>query len=375
MNAPTLGRHARRFPVGLLGMLVLVAASEWALRARSLDFVAVWSDDWRRAAEVASTGLPGRDVLFLGDSMVKYGVLPKVIEARTGLKSYNLAVNAGTMPTTYFLLRRALDSGARPKAVVADFYALMKFEDPSWRALAYSDLATVRDCFDLAWTARDPDLASRTLLGKVLTSYKARYEIRTGVLGAFKGQRTSAWPAQEVTWKTWELQDGAQPMAFMPWGFAYDPALHSSLLLDRWECDAFHAAYIEKFLALAESRQIPVFWLMPPLSPRVHASRRPLGTDEAYSRLARAAMARHPNVEVLDARDSGYDDSAHVDVIHLEQRGAKVLSADLGEILADRIRGHRPPSPDRWVALPAFSGRSGDEPVRGLARSVEPSVR
>lgn len=375
MSASTPGRPARRFPVGLLGMLALVAATEGIITARNLDFVAVWSDDWRRAADVASTGLRGRDVLFFGDSLVKYGVLPKVIEARTGLRSYNLAVNAGTMPSTYFLLRRALDSGARPKAVVADFHALMKPEDPHWRSRAYSDLATVRDCFDLAWTSRDPDVAARTLLGKILASYKCRHEIRDSILGAFQGRRTSAWPAEAVVWKTWDAQDGAQPMPMMPWGFAYDPSLHASLLLDRWECDPFHAAYIEKFLSLAESRKIPVFWLIPPLSPQVHVSRRPIGTDEAYTRLVRAAMGRHPNVEILDARDSGYDDSVHVDVIHLEHRGAKVLSADLGAILADRVRGHRPPPADRWVALPAFSSRSGDEPVRDLARSGDPAVR
>ena len=356
-------------------MLALVVAAEVVIQARNHDFVAVWSDDWKRTARVASTGLRDRDVLMFGDSLVKYGVLPKHIEARTGLKSYNLALNAGTMPSSCFLLERALAAGARPKVIVADFFALMKPEDPTWRTSAYADLATVANCFELAWTAGNPDIAGQTLIGKVLTSYKARYEIRKAVAGAFEGKRTSPWPEQEVIWKTWKLQDGAQPMPLMPWGFAYDPVLHHSLLLDRWECDPFHAAYIERFLDLAESHQIPVIWLIPPLSPQVHESRRPLGTDEAYTRLVRATLRRHPNVEVLDARNSGYDDSAHVDVIHLEFRGAKVLSADLGDILADRIRGHQPPPADRWVALPPFANRSGEENPRQLARTGEPTVR
>ena len=374
MSASTLGRPKSRFPGGLLGMLVLVVAAEWGIRTHKQDYVAVWSDDWRRASEVASSGsLKDRDVLFLGDSLVKYGVFPKHIEARTGLKSYNLAVNAGTMPSSYFLLRQALKAGVRPKAIVADFFALMKHEDPNWRFTAYSDLATLRDTLDLATTTHDADLATRIVMGKVLTSYKARYEIRKSIAGAFQGLRTSAWPAQEAVWKAWDEQDGAQPMGMMTFGFAYDPVLHTSLLHTQCKCDELHAAYLEKFLALAQRKGIPVYWLIPPMSPRVYDSRRGLGTDEAYNQLVQAALKRHPNIEVLDARNSGYDDTVHVDVIHLEKRGAKVLSADLGDLLADRIKHHQPRSPERWVHLPSFANRSGDERV--IARTGDPTVR
>ena len=52
------------------------------ISARRLDFTTVWADDWRCAARAATRQAKGRDVLCLGDSLVKFGVLPKVIEAR-----------------------------------------------------------------------------------------------------------------------------------------------------------------------------------------------------------------------------------------------------------------------------------------------------
>ena len=376
MSGLTFRRLAARLPGGLLGLLALLIATEGLLRAHRLDFVATWSDDWRHARDAAATGLKDRDVLILGDSLVKYGVLPKEIEVRTGLKSYNLALNAGQMPSAYFLLRRALEAGARPKAIVADILGpMMPDPDLNRRTEAYANLATVRDCLDFGWTTGDPNAGARTLLGKYCTAFRDRFPIRTAILGAFGGVRTSAWPAQEVVWKTWDAQDGAQPMPFMPWGFAYDPTLHQSLLLRDWHAPADDLAYIEKFLALAESYQIQVFWLIPPLSPRIYADRRPLGTDEAYDRLVRATVARHPGVEVLDARNSGYDDTVHVDVMHLEFRGARVLSADLAAVLADRLIAHQPPPLDRFAALPAFANRTGAEPGRMLARAGGPVVR
>ena len=365
MSGPTPDLPPRRPPFGLLGMLVLVAAVELIIGGRRLDFTTVWADDWRRAALEASR-VKGRDVLCFGDSLVKFGVLPGQIEAKTGLRSYNLAVNAGTMPSAYFLLRRSLDSGARPKAIVADFFALMLPDKPDDSIRLYPDLATAGECLDLAWTARDPGFLHSTLLGKLLPSYKCRFEIRQSIRGALAGHRASPWPRQSALWATWKAQDGAQPMPSIGVPPAPNPALAANLSPGGWACDAINAAYCEKFLALAESRKIPVFWLMPPLSPDVHALRKLNGTDDAYTRFARLALGRHPGVVVLDARRSGYEGSVYIDPIHLDHRGARVLTGDLARVVADRLKD-RGPAP-RWVDLPPFAGRSVDETARDVAR-------
>ncbi len=369
---PSPDRPPRRTPSGLLGMLALVAAVELIVGGRRLDFTTVWADDWRRAAFEA-TRARGRDVLCFGDSLVKFAVLPKKIEARTGLKSYNLAVNAGTMPSAYFLLRRSLDSGARPRAIVADFFALMRPDRPEESIRLYPDLATPAECLDLARTAGDHRFLAATLLGKLLPSYKCRFEIRASIKAAFEGRRASPWPAQSAIWATWKAQDGAQPMPLAEGRAAPNPGLVADLSPPGWACDPINAAYMEKFLDLADSRGIPVFWLMPPLSPAVHALRALNGTDDAYTRLAREALGRHPRVTVLDARRSGYDGWVYIDPVHLDERGAKVLTGDIAPIVADSLEGRGPAG--RWVDLPPFAGRTGDEPARDVARAGQAQIR
>ena len=112
---------SRPIPWGFVGMLALLLVVETLIAAHPLDFTTVWADDWKRTAHQASRRVADHQILYLGDSLVKYAVLPKQVDALTGYRSYNLALNAGTMPSTYFLFRQAIESGAKPKAVVADF--------------------------------------------------------------------------------------------------------------------------------------------------------------------------------------------------------------------------------------------------------------
>jgi len=373
MSGPTPNRPTARPPHGLVGMLALVAAVELAVAGHRLDFTTVWADDWRRTAEAATRHARGRDVLCFGDSLVKFGVLPRVIEARAGLKAYNLATNAGTMPSAYFLLRKTLGSGARPRVIVADFCALMLPDVPRVSVRMYPELATGRDCLDLASASRDAGFLAATLLGKVLPSYKCRHEVRASLMAAFEGRRASPWPAQAAIWATWKAQDGAQPMPPPPSKAPADPGLIAGLTPASWDCDPLNADYLERFLDLADAHAVPVVWLMPPLGPEIQAGRALQGTDAAYARFARRAMARHPTLTVLDARTSGYDGTVHIDPIHLDNRGAAVLSGDVASALLDRFEGR---SAGRWVDLPPYAGRTGPAPPRAVARSgVEPGRR
>ena len=358
-------------PQGLLGMIGLVVAVELAIAGHHMDFTTVWADDWRRTGEAATRQARGRDLLVFGDSLVKYGVLPRVIEARTGLKGYNLATNAGTMPSAYFLLRKTLGAGIRPRVIVADFNALMIPDAPMISARMYPELAEARDCLDLAWTARDPGFAAATLLGKLLPSYKSRFEIRAAIIAALDGRRASPWPAQAVIWATWKAQDGAQPMPSPAMKWPPPPELLAGLTPPTWTLDPINAHYLERFLSLAESQALPVVWLMPPLGPEIRAGRDLKGTDAAYARAAREAMARHPHLSVMDARAAGYDATVHIDAIHLDSRGATVLSRDVASALVDRLGGKA----DRWVDLPPYAGRTGEESPTVTVRQEKTSKR
>jgi hypothetical protein len=369
-------RATVRLPAGLLGMLALVLAVEAAISGRRDDLVTPWVEDWRVAARAADFRAPGCDVLCFGDSLAMYGLLPKVIEARTGLRAYNLATNGGTMPSSFFLLRRALESGARPRAIVADFAALMlKDDDNPPKTLNYPELATLRDCLDLAWASRDASFFGSLALGKLLPSSRWRFEIRANVLAALEGRSTSLRQAVISTRELWAREAGAQPTR-TPARIRHpqEDFLIESVSPETWAYEPKYRAYLERFLSLAESRGIAVYWLVPPMAPEVHARRALRGADVIYDRFAREVAARHPNTVILDARGSGYDDSAHVDFLHLNRRGAAVLSADVAAVVADGPLA-RPTDGPAWVALPALGGRTGDEPGPSVARSPASTTR
>src|SRR5689334_9446274 len=122
-----VGTHSRvlkrAIPAGLIGMIVMVAAIEAGLRHR-VEFTNGEADQWSMKARVASGMARMSSVLCFGDSLVEFAVLPKVIEGRTHRPAFNLALPAGTPAASYFLLKKSLDSGARPRAIVVDFLPL-----------------------------------------------------------------------------------------------------------------------------------------------------------------------------------------------------------------------------------------------------------
>ena len=360
-DAPSQLASSRRWPRGFAGMLVAIALVELVVGGRRMDFTTVAADDWRRTAEAAASKVRGREILCFGDSLIKYGVLPRVIEAKTGLKSYNLAINAGPMPAEYFLLRRALDSGAKPRAIVADFFALMLPDRPWGSIRAYPELVRLGDSFDLTRTTGDFDFLTAILLGQALPTVRCRFEIRGSLMAALDGRRASPGSANQRIWKTWKDELGAQPTPAIPGQPLSNPAMVADLTPNRWVCDPINADYFDRFVSLADSKQIPVFWVIPPLAPEVEAGRVAKGTAAAYNRFARAAQGRYPSLVILDARSSGYDESVHVDPIHLNDLGATVLSGDIAEAIADRLAGR---TSDRWADLPPYAGRSGRKLIK-----------
>lgn len=363
-------RRGRRLPTGLLGMLALVSGGEWALGDRQADLATVWADDWRRTAEAASREVRGRDLLCFGDSLVKFGVLPRVVEATTGLRGYNLAVNAGTVPSQYFLLRRALEAGARPRVIVADFCPLMLPDDPRGSVRNYPELVTVRDLVDLGRVTRDPDLVALILLGRVFPSLRCRHEIRDDLATLLTGRPAGPNPgrAVRVARGVWRKHLGAQPMrrAIVP--PPIDLGLLAGLTPPTWAVDAINARFVDLFLDLTDRHAIPVVWVIPPLDPAIEDGRRARGTAAAYARFARSAQARHPRLVVVDARGSGYDAASHCDALHLSDHGARVFSEDLARIVIRRLTdGPGPP----WVDLPppgpraiAAGSSEGSRPAR-----------
>ena len=118
-------RSTSRRPSGLLGMLALVMAVEAGIAARRPDLVSPWVEGWRVAAQAAETKAPGSDVLCFGDSLIKYGVLPKVIEAGPGS-------GPTTWPPAEGRSRRPSSSSAGPSTPAPGRGRSSLTSPPSW---------------------------------------------------------------------------------------------------------------------------------------------------------------------------------------------------------------------------------------------------
>jgi hypothetical protein len=111
--------------------------------------------------------------------------------------------------------------------------------------------------------------------------------------------------------------------------------------------------YIDRFLALAESRGIPVFFLVAPIHPGTLAQRERRGLDVPYCTWLRRVVDRHKNVTVVDGRHSGYDYRVFIDSFHLDAEGNAAQSDALAELIAARLDGQA--AEERWVRLPWYT--------------------
>jgi len=355
-------------PWGLFGMIGLLVAAEQYVARHELDFTSHIPLDWRMSGRAASGQVAHCKLLCFGDSEVKHAVQSQVIAHRLGRAAYCLAVIGGQPPSSYVLLRRALESGARPAAIVMNAFPSLLACDLRINERQWPELLTMCECAELAWTARDPRLFVTTMLARVFPSVAARKEMRAATLAALGGFPNGSWQEAAAYQRNWSVNQGAQVVARNP-RFSDDVGpidAHDSK--HQWKCKPANAAYLERFLALAAAHKIPVFWLMPTISPAWQVRREQTGLDLPYVRFVRSLQARFANLIVVDARHSGYDRTVFLDPAHLDRRGAAVLSADLADIIGRHVARTETHGP-RWIELPAFRDRPIDEPLEDLDQS------
>ena len=329
------------------------------------------AESWRIKSGAARHEAVGSDVLCFGDSLVEFAVLPAVLEERLGGKAYNLALHAGTPSASYFLLKRALDAGAEPKALVVDFMPHQIVRNPGHernRLRAWPELAGVAEAVDLGRTTRDGDLVGSILLGKVFPSVKARPEVRAAIVAGVKGETWSVDDALRVpvTYRNLKANRGAylMPTSTRP---AADPSpVNSDLTSTAWDPTRF--VYIDRFLRLAESRGIPVYWLILPISPEFQSAADASGNDAQYSKFVAWKVRQYANVVVLDGRRTpGYGPGRFIDSIHLDGKGAAALTNELADLL---LQSRTAPSPRR-VALAPYRERP---PAKHLEDILESKI-
>jgi hypothetical protein len=342
----------RRIPLGLLGMLGLVFVVEISVGSRDLDLMTPQEWCWRLSGLDAARRSAGLEILCFGDSLVQGGIAPQLIEGRTGQRAYNFAVGGGQAPSSFFLLRRALESRARPAAVLVDFFPSLLGLGPRHNLPHWPHLLNTRECLELSWTARDADLFAAITASRALPSIRGRYTIRARVMACLGLRPRSERLKYATLWSRHhrELNSGAQigPSKIDP---NEDLAAWRRSHFARLTPDPVNAAFLGRFFALAAAHHIPVFWLVPPMKPGLQAECERSGFDAEYTRFLRATQARFPNLAVIDGRRANYDPGVFFDPHHLGRDGAKVYSLALGEIL--RRRGLVATGP-RWIELPAY---------------------
>lgn len=341
----------RRAPAGLLGALALVVAVEAGVTRLppgrlAWSFIpASWGESGRASA---GPEVRAADVLVLGDSQVKCGVQPALL----GASAYNLAVVGGQPASSYYLLARALKAGARPRAVVVDFFPGLLASDLRINTAKWPELLGAREAFDLLITTRDGKLVG-PLLARVLVPTLGRREgIRAAVLAAVTGREERAAAEARAYRRNWRLNAGAHLLPDNP-AFhdqAAGPAATTLNSTRRWKCKPENDVYVRRFLALAGGHGVRVYWMLPTVAPGLRAGREAGGLNAAYSRYVDAVRRGFPGLTLLDPDALLNDPAEFSDVYHLDRLGAARLSASVAHALADGQAGRVVLAPQRAEA-------------------------
>jgi hypothetical protein len=350
-------------------MLLLVGAIERSAIHGNLALLDPRAESWSHTARKLRQAVPGRDILCFGDSMVKCGMMPRMLRERTGRPAFNLAVVGGSAPSSYFLLRRALKAGARPSTLVVDFNQELLSHGPGSKAKPYplDSLLDLRESIELCWKARDPDLFAGIALARLIPSVKVRNEVRTLVREKLKGEKPDRDRIMVLLYRNWNFNEGAMidPKRGFQDNSGIAPAEQNT---SAWRPDRVNEHYFHAFLDLAARHGIRVVWLLPPVSPGTQIIWEARGDESLFDRFVGAQLRRHPDVVVLDGRHSGYEATAFHDQVHLDRDGALSLSGSTGDLLR---RGDLDPGgPSRWVMLPRYHRPTGEVPFEDLGQSL-----
>ena len=331
----TSRRSASKFPWGVIGMLPILVAVEAWIESRALDITSPATMSWRLSESASRHEAVDADVLFLGDSLVKHGLLPEISARQSGLKGFNLSVCAAQAAADYHLLLHAIESGAKPSKLVVAYTPDLLMGSPRELLRCYPELLTPAEAIELARVDRDTSFGIETLINMVFRSIKARHEIRDFLHKTYLGSGDSSpRPVSQMLARNWSIHQGAQ---FTPENPSYHgevtPGDLKRLNASRFWCHRTNRIYVEKLLKLAESRRIQVYWLLSPMAPQVQAERDRSGAETRFESFVGSFRGSNPTLQVIDARRSGYGPDLFVDPVHLNGRGALALTQQVAAIL------------------------------------------
>jgi hypothetical protein len=334
-------------------MLALAASFERFVARNGPTFMTSHQLDWEAGGRRASRLNRSADVLCFGDSMLKFGLAPRVVGEALGCSFDNLALLDGKPAASYFLFRRAIEAGARPGLVLVDFQPECLYQspeslltNPQWKALV-----SFRECLELAWTFRDAGFLARTFVARWLPSYRCREKVNESVRLALAGKPNPNPGENAKIRRNRAMNRGGLLLAKQP-GFRGDvPQGFAKTMFTRpWFSRPEHTEYVRKFLRLAERHRIAIVWVLPPNTPEAERTRERIGLAAGYDRFLEGIQRRFANVSVLDGRRSGFDHTVFVDPVHLDREGAAAFSLSVAEALRPILSGRGLAA--RWTMVP-----------------------
>jgi hypothetical protein len=353
------GHWASRFvsvvkslPLALVATLLLVSWIEGHI-ARRQDMSTIYALEWRRTGSVPRRKeVLTSSILCFGTSLTRFGISPRVLEETLHVPAYNLALSGGQPFPSYLMLRRSLEAGARPRAILVDFMWMPIGQNHTYNERLITEMLTLRDCAEFAWAAGDSSFLGRLAAATLLPSYRARHEVRTNIDFALRGWEPPRVPERLLFDRNMTLNRGALHVPLGKSRGEFDPN-HPMIFEKDWACTPVSAQYIGKFFDLASSHKIPVFWLIPPVPENTRERLIEIGVRARYNQFVESMRASHPEVVVLDGSGSRYETSAFFDLIHLARDGAVVWSADVAAAVKRCLEPPRTLA-GTWERLPDY---------------------
>ena len=343
-------------------MLALVVMTETVVIRRGTGLGAGQAWMWKACGRDAMKASKSCQVLCLGDSQVKHGMMAKVLENRLKLRTMNLAFSGGQAPTSYFQLQRVLRAGASPAAVVVDFYPVLLSHGLDENTYRWAEYLSVSEALDLARTTHDASFFAWVMMGRLLPSVRFRLDTRQLVTARLRGEQPSSADRLDVFRRnSWKNQGTLV--------FEKNPTPWMTNDIDGWIKSAFlpdrvgnpcNMTYVNRFLKLASDHKVPVFWVLPPDHPKIEERKDQAGVNDRYTRLLHRSVAKYENLVVLDARHSGYPSNVFYDQSHLDRDGATTLSADVANAIQTHLSSNRSA---RLVSLPTYHAEDPKVPI------------
>ena len=277
-----------------------------------------------------------------------------------------MAVQGGQAPASYFLLRRALESGTVPAAIVVDFEPHLMKDGIEHNRRMWPELLDLRETLELAWKARDADAFAQITLGRALPSYRERFEIRDNLMAAFRGETPQMPAVLEMGIRNRGMNRGSLLMAKNPVG-RHDVDRWGNPMEHPWTPAPINDHYARKFIKLARAHHIPVYCALMPVDPGLQAKYELNGMDAPYFAWLRGLQRDYSNLYVLDWRHSNYGPAVFNDAMHLDYDGAASITLALGDYFRDSFQGRG--IDVRWVKMPDFKLDGRQVAVEDSSRS------